>query len=811
MSKRKWYAKAVYLLVALAMTVGLLMGPAVAANGPVLGITVDPDGGTIFCGANETLTVTVSNTGAYAEDVVLTAVVPLGAPATLSPGAVPLYDICHNCSKQATFNLTCTDKGTVTVMFTATPADGDPAQLPVDYEQICRFDVEITAPQAGDIVDVSDTFGVAADITNNTDEYCDALNVTLNITGEAVQVGGNATYTINLHAGETEEVNWTVHCTDVGEATFNVTAVGCGQEDSSPGSCAALCADTVTIYQTEPGPCTPVCNFTYEILPYTFGCYGDQLDEDICVCSNFPVRVVVNNTGDECGGAISGTVEMHADGYAHEPGQPETDKSITEPFGPIAVNGSQTLTFTWHCYDAEDNCNATLPLDLFQSAVNFTAHAWGTCAGGDYMPPTPTSWDWGYYWLPAALSDPHYINQTWIDLKLFDDWEDGDPICTCRDYCQGDDILVYPTVRNCGNDTLKNAEVFFLDMSGNITWEGTPKDAIWIGDIPAGETGTTDEAFHFKCNATGEAWLRFKAAGVYLPSRTVCDVDEVNIHQKEAPVLEVELTAEDCQQYCDNFWVKAVITNNGTAEATAIEITNIVLTPSGNVTPVTVMTCAGCDMLYPGENCTCGQQFHCNGPQDAYFTVDVTGEATCGAILMASDCVSVEQIMLDIDIITPEECDTKCVCDDFCVTANITDNDGDTCFSGLNATISFPSGKADIEVGENYTKAFNLTEGDTQQVSWSVHCDEAGDTDIMVEVTGCASASQNSTESANCTCTGPLGPDPAAPCDCCELHDKFDTITIYQIGRPDLDMEITSPDNLDTFVATSHTARSPGC
>lgn len=568
MSKTKWHTKAIYLLVALAMVLSLGLtglGTGVAAV-PPLEISVDPpDGSTIFCGDNETLTVTVSNPGVYAEDVVLTAAVPAGAPGVVTPGAVPLYDICHNCSKQATFNLTCTGKGTVTVMFTATPADGPEAVLLVDYEQICRFDVNITAPLDGANVTTSDTFGVAADITNNTDEYCGSVNVTLGIAGNATRVGGNDTYTIDLHASETEELNWTVHCDGPGAVNFTVTAVGCGQNDTAPESCAALCAHTVTIHQTPPGPCVPHCNFTYEILPIVFECDGDQLDEDICVCENFDVKVVVNNTGDDCGGAIAGLVEMRANGYAHEPGQSESDKSITELFGPIAVNGSQTLTFTWHCYDATDNC-----LTQWQSAVSFEAHAWGECENPEdipiYMPVTPGSWSWGYYWHPASTSDPHYINQTWLDLKLVDG--SGNPVCTCRDYCIGDDILVYPKVKNCSvNRTLNNVEAYFGNMTGQIDWVGPPKTHIFLGNIPPGGTVTAGEAFHFVCTGEGEAYLTFKGTGVFGDVDTVCDIDTVNIHQKAVPVLAVNLTAEDCQQYCDNFVVKAVISNDGSENA----------------------------------------------------------------------------------------------------------------------------------------------------------------------------------------------------------------------------------------------------
>jgi len=767
-------------VLALVASLGMVFAPPVAANGvPELKINVEPGvGTTLFCGETKTLTVTVSNSGDYAEDVVLTGKVAAEDPGTLTPDIpVLLYDICPDGSKETTFELTCTGPDGVDVTFTATPTNGRPSVLEVAYENICRFDVDITMPDDGDIVAISDTFGVAANITNNTAWDCDSVTVTLGIVGTATLEGGSLFYTITIPAGETEEVNWTVHCESAGEVVLTVTAVGCGQEEP----CATLCADSIKIFQTPPGGCTPNCSFTYEILDPEPRC-----DEDICVCSTFPVKVKVTNTGNACGGTISGTVEMRptdiVNMFVHEPGQPESDKSIQVPFSGIAPGESQTLTFTWHCYDANDNCDTQ-----WQSAVSFEAHAWGHCEGGVWMPIGTQSWS--NYVLPADIYN-NYINQTWLDLKFVD--SAGNPICTCRDYCVNDDILMYPKVKNCGDATLKNVEVYFMSMSGNINWVGPAKTHIFMGDIPAGGEVTSGEAFHFVCTGAGEVYLTFKGTGVYEPVETVCDIDVINLHQKSEPGLEVVLTAPDCQQYCDEFDVTAKVTNTGSVDASPIENVVVDLYADGDVELVTPMEFVGGDTngdgkLDYGETWEYKWGYHCNGPDDAYFDVDVDGVASCGGTLSDGDDEYVEQIKLDVDIISPDPCDTKCVSETFCVTAEITDNDDDTCFDDpLTATISFPSGKADIEAGEVYAKTFALTDGDIQQISWSVHCKEPGDTDIKVEVTGTASDSTETGTCANCT-----------------LVDKFDTITIHQIAVPDLAMEIVSPDNLDTLVATS--------
>ena len=201
--------------------------------------------------------------------------------------------------------------------------------------------------------------------------------------------------------------------------------------------------------------------------------------------------------------------------------------------------------------------------------------------------------------------------------------------------------------------------------------------------------------------------------------------------------LEVPKRAE----VCDTFDVTATITNTGGAGAA--DLTNVIANIQYDASDVELV--GGADdpasvgTVSHGSPKQVTWKFHCLSDNDARFRVSVSGddEVCDGTKSYTTSYKYIEQIELDVKIITPESCDTFNVCDTFCVTANITDNDSDTDFDSVHATISFPNGGADLATDEqgNYMKEVHgIVDGDTQQVSWTVHCESPGDTDIVVTV-----------------------------------------------------------------------------
>jgi uncharacterized repeat protein (TIGR01451 family) len=738
-------------LLLLSMMLMAMPAPAAAQTGPDLSISVTPpDGSNIFCGDAPTVTATVSNTGdECAEDVVITAaVISDPAFATLSnadPDDGLIYDICPDSSKQATWTLTCDGPGPVTVQFTATPTNGAPEVTTVTYQQLCRLEVKITSPADGDTVAISDTFAVTATVTNNTSEMCTDVGVTLGYDSYDVErIGGSDTYIIDLPAGDTEELNWTMHCLAAGATVFTVQAVGCGQT----GACVTACADTITIYQAG------VCGLDLVITSLPVG--------EICVGSTFTIEGYVENTGTK---TLTGVdAKLTADTFPTSVSIVPSDWYLVT--SSLAPGATAPVSWDVTCEGREQTGENEECLDEF---IDFTAEARATCITTDDMYDSETLLD--------------YANQKFVIVELLP------PTVTCHDFCINDEWLVDMEVHNCLAQPAEG--VIEITVGGNAVIV-TPPNAQQEIAIPAGGTVRLSDQggplpWHVKCISPGDVIITVKFLGV-VGTVTLCDTDSATIHQKTPADIEVVVDASPCAQYCEEFYVTATVTNSGDANAAPISNVSAVMTTTGDVEPVGVPVRTGDadedGLLDKGETWTYTWTFHCDGPDDATFKVDVTGEdAVCGGTVSDSASDSTEQVKLDVNIISPAACSTYEVCDTFCVTAEISDNDPDTCFSSpLTITISFPNGKASLANGETAAKDFALTDGDTQQVSWTVHCDEAGDTDIMVDVTGSAG--------------NPEG------CDDCELFNKRDTITIHQKTPVDITATILSPRDC-TNIATS--------
>jgi len=155
----------------------------------------------------------------------------------------------------------------------------------------------------------------------------------------------------------------------------------------------------------------------------------------------------------------------------------------------------------------------------------------------------------------------------------------------------------------------------------------------------------------------------------------------------------------------------------------------------------------------------------------------------------------IKQCDVDIELINPITCTNICVGDFFAVKAKLT-NCGPCDLRNVEFTLEWDGdGPGSInlasEESENWTKTIaeilaplpECPEPCTvYEVTWNVQCTGAGDVNLWV----CA-------ESETC------GEPPPWP----ELTVKTPVATIHQVPPPDVSIDIVSPDNLDTFIATS--------
>jgi len=692
-------------------------------------------------------------------------------------------DVCPEKCRETSFRLKCTAPGCVCPIEIEVFEADNPGSIilsrTIHICQKCKLEVEITAPTVTEY-DISDVFGVTAKVRNKSNEVCEDAEVCLLIDGNANRVGGSDCYQVGpIAAGDTQEVNWTVHCNGETDVDLTVTAYGCGV----PDECAEACADTIHIIQGQEDVDIPPCDLTVEILEPGPQCF----DEDACPCEDFPVTVRVTHTGtDGTGNDLSGWVQLKVTGgkAAFGTGGPAYQN---KEFGPISPGNYEDVAFSVHCEGAETeqgpDCDWPDFVDL--QAEAFGCCQAGNCAGSGFTNESYGSWPW-----TPGDTDTYddYINQTWIKLNLYKDPgnQPSEPFKTCINYCVDDDIYIQPVIENCHPTWYWTGYVTVISWT---TDKAHPISLTEYGPIqvePGEVTGIGPDAidfFHFNCDAPGDVIFVIAARGGYPPENiTLCDWDIVTIHQKTPASIDVvSVDAPDCAQYCEEFDVTATISYDGDADGAVAKNLSADISFPGSVTLVGGDDPASIgDLAYGDDPVELTWRFHCNGSADPTFEVTVTGtDEVCGGAVEASGSDSTEQIKLDVAIVEPDPCDSFYVSDTFCVTAEITDNDDDTCFSGLTAIISFPNGGADIVTDEDYSKPFALTDGDTQQMSWTVHCEAPGETDIVVEVTGYG------------------GPG----CDLCPLFNKKDSITVQQ-ETPELKVEILSPDD-STYVATS--------
>ncbi|GAI88383.1 unnamed protein product, partial [marine sediment metagenome] len=197
--------------------------------------------------------------------------------------------------------------------------------------------------------------------------------------------------------------------------------------------------------------------------------------------------------------------------------------------------------------------------------------------------------------------------------------------------------------------------------------------------------------FHVRCVGAGDGDINLFFSGIAPPQPngglTLCDDDEVAVHQKTSASLDVTLDAPDCAKVCEDFIVTATIWNDGGADAADVtDISALLEVVSGHASINSDNPVSGLGPLGPksgdppAEDIVVTWEVHCDDWENVEFNVEVTGtDAVCGdGIEPATATDSTIQLDLIAEITDPNPCEDFYVSETFCVTAAISNEDEDT-------------------------------------------------------------------------------------------------------------------------------------
>jgi len=321
---------------------------------------------------------------------------------------------------------------------------------------------------------------------------------------------------------------------------------------------------------------------------------------------------------------------------------------------------------------------------------------------------------------------------------------------------EGEIITVCTTFSVAANITNTGYETA-LDCNANISWEDGDRVELvegdsatkTLGDITGGSTHEVKWTLH--CKGEGAVNITVTPAGKddltheALNATTDIVSDNVTVKQLEKEKLEVEVTAPEEKCYCQNFYVTANISNTGygnvdNVNATISFNTSLADLTGSNTTVIGTIAEGGYNST--GANWT----LHCNGTGELIITVNVTGTGNVtGEAIEASGNDTVTQHAeeeLTVEITGPEAGTKYGVCENYTVTANIT-NTGCVNVTDINATISFNTSLAEL-VSCNNTIPIGTLEEDAVNstgANWTLHCkgtggENAADLLITVNATG---------------------------------------------------------------------------
>ena len=762
-----WPAKAVNLLVALAMVISMvavlapvtaiIVAPGVAAaqgqTAPSLMVDVtswlkDPCNGNItplVCGAIERggvldrgdvfyINAAVANNGNGSAEGV-TATIDIDGNAILATGETytKTIGVIEGCAlDDAWWKLQCSGPGNVTITVTAVGTNVAEAE---DYTDVCQYVPEpiclltVTEVEKPDgMVEPCQNFGIKALITN-CNSCITAANVVgiITISGPASIVGGdpNSWPVGNIAPGDTQEVGWTLHCDGPGNVSITVSATSTTQIGTitnwGPFTVHQKVPATLVVTITEPLTCTDILS----------GCPGNTTP---CT-SRFVVNGYVTNVGDVDALAVTATLSW-------SPGGNVDWQTTTPPQVPVKnlgdiLAGHTVAWGTWSVY-----CKAPGNTSIIVSASGYDKETSGQITDSDTQ---------------IVRQKTYYVDLVGIN-------------------CLGNHTgsLCDPgemTVSTKGNFTIcaifHNGGPALTGATGTLTIDNPALAHI----VSPGATQTfniclcckAEKCWTLQCDLPGDVVITVTwrdAQGVFLSSETFIVHQELKAHLTVGMgtfIQDANGIMQPRAAFVPGQIFHLIVPVFNVGEATATNVIVRVQLMNGNVTLLSGPAF--------GANATIGEipggtvykliyKVQCTGEGPVNFqiddpsTVDVKENVwgndtnTCASILFDNICIEcplvVKQIPLEVNFIEPNGNATHVsVCDDFTVKGNISNWStlGDDIL-GMTATLII-RGHASLVQPQTATKALGTLKGNrTHEITWQVHCDGPGDVGFFIQVDG---------------------------------------------------------------------------
>ena len=774
MNKTKWYARPIYLLVALAVVLSLGVGgivnenplqpPQVSASTANGSLIVDIvkvinatgvqkttfDVGEYFL-VNAAVAYKNINDINGTENVSVSATIDPGQYAELASGEVAPKDLGVIPSNNVTdvwWRLHCTGEGSTIITVTATNSssglsDADSVTVTQGTPLPPVLVVTLIECPSGKTLNQSDDFVIKANVTNINGTIV-ARDVWGIISGyQAVNASVKAPnkdrwFLGDIWPGETEEVMWNLHCDGPGKGYVTIDA------EASNLVASQIEEDECYVDQGLPGPVT----VTVDVIPKICAspcCYPRNL---------FTVTATFCNSYGET--ATNVTATLNITGLAYLNGSEVATHNLTNSTGGRWIlNGTCSNTTSWNV-SCEAVGTATFTVT---TAANQT---WATASGTDSISQQDSTLK------IMDVTNPHGQNLTYPTLT-----GNTTTVETCQNF------TVNTTFQNCMDAMLTDAN-FTIALPSSVELRHSSTVHIVQTNLSGSEIANfyvdpanTSVILHTLCaccrvNITWELHCKATSLGVaenitvtaYNNIGVKLDSDYFKVIQIEKAHLTagtevypgnytdntLVTTAVNGLPVCQYFTLVIPVFNLGEAAATGVSVNYTIngsATCNGTYTSSTISTLSGGraeKILIP---------CHCNGETDLNITINFingTDSITTAEIIDANKYYPVVkhvmQIPFTVTIVQPSPGATFNCSDEFAVKVNITNNSTDLTnnVTGVNATISWTGpGCAEFVNATNQSYTISLGainyHSNPQEAAWLMHCCGVGNVTFTVTVT----------------------------------------------------------------------------
>jgi len=731
-------------MVALVLICSLLVFsgiPAGAVTGLGVSIVTPTDGTDYHVGETINVTATITPADTDADDVIVTLGLTgeaelVGGSASYNVGPIPAYwsDTTVN------WTLKCTGPGDVAITVTAQAANGPSGSAgPVTVHQLTQEELTVTIdPPAASEICKCTNFEVDAWVKNTGDFTISDIDVTLGIDGDAELVSPTLTQNIiDLAKGASTEVTWTLHCYAgaIGNCPshnyvdLEVTAVGDGPISGTDAVTGSYSYDNyvdqkyLMLEITAPEP------------PQEY-CVGDEfyVDANIKNCFEQDVEGTLTLTLDPASGAVIEEPPAAVQENVTIPGEGEID--LSDDGGPQR----------WHLTCAEGG-------DL-NITVSFLGIAGTTtlCDKDTVIIPQKSPAD-----LDVELSGP-----------------------SCVAYSQDFDVTA--TVTNTGGPGAATATGVNADLdllSGDVTGDMPDKA---VADIPAGESRQV--SWTLNCNGPTDAEFDITVTGSDDCETVLEAADTLSVMQIDLE-MSVLNTPSGPYRPSQEFCVTATLTNHEPEDTVTVDSVTIDPPGSTNLVSGEDATKPVGDIL-PGESQQISWTLHCNSEGSSDYVLvnaDVTEpcEVTISALTGTFD-QEYPPTTLKLELLSPDEGAKYATSQEFAVTAVVTNTGGQP---AENAVVGIHGNGFDVIDAPGETvpgegvMLGTLEPGESETLTWTLHCDESGLTRIFA-------------------CTWAINLDLGGEQEC---FDLIDFVRVWQYPAAHLEVQIlddVTPDEIVT-------------